>query len=57
MTVYELEKITTLYKVSKILGVSPPSVYKWKTKGKIPALRLYQLREKKPEWFANKPVQ
>ena len=54
MTVAELEKITSLYKVAKLLGVSAPSVYKWKAKDKIPALRLYQLKEKKPEWFEGK---
>lgn len=53
MTVEELQKHATLYEVSKILGVSAPSCYKWKETNKIPALRLYQLREKKPEWFAN----
>lgn len=53
MTVEELQKHTTLYQVSKILGVSAPSVYKWKENNKIPDLRLYQLKEKRPEWFTS----
>lgn len=53
MTVEELQKHTTLYQVSKILGVSAPSVYKWKENNKIPDLRLYQLKEKRPEWFSS----
>lgn len=52
MTVEELQKIASLYRVAKILGVTAVSCYKWKKTGKIPALRLYQLREKRPEWFA-----
>lgn len=52
MTVDELQKIASLYRVAKILGVTAVSCYKWKKTGKIPALRLYQLREKRPEWFA-----
>ena len=54
MTLEKLMEYTTLYEIAKILGLKPPSAYKWKAKGKIPALRLYQLREKRPEWFVNK---
>ena len=50
MTVDELKKHATLYRVAKILGMTPPSVYKWAKTG-IPPLRLYQLKEKRPEWF------
>jgi predicted transcriptional regulator len=50
MTVEELEKHASLYRVAKILGMTPPSVYKWKKSG-IPPLRMYQLKEKRPEWF------
>jgi len=50
MTVEELEKHASLYRVAKILGMTAPSVYKWKKSG-IPPLRLYQLKEKRPEWF------
>lgn len=51
MTLEQLLKKTTLYKVARLLNVSPPAVYKWKKTGKIPDLRLYQLKELKPEWF------
>jgi len=53
MTVDELQKIASLYRVAKILGVTAVSCYKWKKTGKIPPLRLYQLRERRPEWFAD----
>jgi hypothetical protein len=52
MTVVELEKKTTLYKVGQLLGLTYPAVYKWRKTNKIPALRLFQLKEMKPEWFA-----
>ena len=51
MKLEKLMEFATLYEVAKILGLSPPSAYKWQKKGEIPALRLYQLKEKKPEWF------
>lgn len=52
MTVEELEKkATTLYQVAKLLGLKAPSVYKWRKTNVIPALRLFQLKEMKPEWF------
>jgi hypothetical protein len=51
MTVTELEKITTLYKVGQMLNLTYPAVYKWRKTNKIPALRLFQLKEMKPEWF------
>lgn len=51
MTVEELEKKTTLYKVAKELGLTAPAVYKWRETGKVPDLRVYQLREKRPDWF------
>lgn len=51
MTVVELEKKTTLYKVGQLLGLTYPAVYKWRKTNKIPALRLFQLKEMKPEWF------
>jgi len=51
MTVEELEKKTTLYKVAKLLNLSAPAIYKWRKTNKIPALRLFQLKEIKPEWF------
>ena len=51
MTVEELEKKASLYKVAQVLNLTAPAVYKWRKKNVIPDLRLYQLREKKPEWF------
>jgi predicted transcriptional regulator len=51
MTVDQLLKKASLYQVAKILGLTPPAVYKWKKTGKIPELRLYQLKQSKPEWF------
>ena len=54
MTLDELLQKTTLYKVAQILETKPTSLYKWKKTGKIPPLRLYQLKEKMPEWFEEK---
>ena len=51
MTITELKQFATLYQVAKILKISPPAVYKWEKKEQIPALRLYQLKELRPEWF------
>lgn len=51
MTIDELMKKSNLYQVALLLGLKPTSVYGWKRKGKIPRLRVYQLRELKPEWF------
>jgi hypothetical protein len=53
MNIQELQTHATLYKVALLLNISPPAVYKWKKSG-IPALRLYQLKEMKPEWFERK---
>jgi predicted transcriptional regulator len=53
MTVAELEKKASLYKVAKVLGLTAPAVYKWRETGKVPDLRVYQLREKMPEWFSD----
>ena len=53
MTVEELEKKASLYKVAKELNLTAPAVYKWRKTGVIPDLRLYQLKEKKPEWFSD----
>jgi hypothetical protein len=53
MTVEELEKKASLYKVAKVLNLTAPAVYKWRKTGQIPDLRLYQLKEKMPEWFTD----
>lgn len=55
MTVVELEKKITLYKVAKMLNLSAPAIYKWRKTNKIPPLRLFQLKEMKPEWFVDTP--
>ena len=51
MKIEELEKHATCYRIAKMLGVTPTSVYQWKRTGKVPALRVFQLKEMKPEWF------
>jgi predicted transcriptional regulator len=53
MKIEDLEKHATCYKIAKMLGVTPTSVYQWRRTGKIPQLRIYQLRDLKPEWFKN----
>jgi hypothetical protein len=54
MTITELKQYATLYQVARILKISPPAVYKWEKKEQIPPLRLYQLKELRPEWFLPK---
>lgn len=54
MKIQDLEKHATCYKIAKLLGVTPTSVYQWKKTGKVPQLRMYQLKELKPEWFDSK---
>ena len=44
----------SLYKVSKILGISVVAVSKWKKKNKIPSARIKTLMLLKPEWFEDK---
>lgn len=51
MTVEELMKKANLSEVARLLNLSAPAVYKWKKTNKIPKLRLFELRELKPEWF------
>jgi transposase-like protein len=51
MSLEELEKKGTLYEIAKILGITASSAYKWRKIKHIPPLRLYELKEKKPEWF------
>ncbi|ALP62382.1 Cro/CI family transcriptional regulator [Paraburkholderia caribensis] len=40
-------------RLAKLLCVSSQAVSKWPDAG-IPPLRLYQLRDLKPEWFAGR---
>jgi hypothetical protein len=51
MKVTDLPKEVTLYQLSKVLGITAPAAYKYKKVNKIPDLRVYQLKELKPEWF------
>jgi predicted site-specific integrase-resolvase len=51
MTLEQLFKKANPYQVAKILGITPSSAYKWRKEGEIPPLRLYELKEKRPEWF------
>lgn len=41
-----------LSEIARILGITAPAAYKWGSE--VPMLRLYQLKEKKPEWFEEK---
>jgi hypothetical protein len=40
-----------LYELAKVLGITAPAAYKYKVRNKIPELRVYQLKELKPEWI------
>ena len=51
MTLIELKKHTTLYKVAKLLNISVPAVYHWQLAEQIPPKRLEQLKKLRPEWF------
>lgn len=51
-----IQNARTIYQLAKLLGIKPQSIDKWKD-GPIPQLREYQLREKRPEWFATKKEQ
>ena len=51
MTIEELQSKTTLYKIAKELNLTYPAVFKWKKRGKIPKLRLFEIKELHPEWF------
>lgn len=35
--------------LAELLGITRPAIYQWKTG--IPAMRMYQLKVLKPEWF------
>ena len=43
-----IKKAGSQAKLSKLLGVTRGAIYHWKA---IPALRIYQLKELKPDWF------
>jgi len=57
MTPKELFKFANPYQIAKLLGISPSGCYRWNLTGKVPPLRLYELREKKPEWFENQTTE
>ena len=56
MKVEELLAISkcNLSEVARVLGITAPAAYKWLKTGVVPPLRVYELREKKPEWFVEK---
>jgi len=43
-----IKKAGSQAKLAKLLGVTRGAIYHWKD---IPALRIYQLKELKPDWF------
>jgi predicted site-specific integrase-resolvase len=43
-----------LSEVARVLNITAPAAYKWLKTGEVPPLRVYELREKKPEWFEEK---
>jgi len=43
-----IKKAGSQAKLAKLLGVTRGAIYHWK---EIPALRIYQLKELKPDWF------
>ena len=49
MTPQELaKKAGGVRELAKLLGISPPAIYQWKS---VPQARLWQLMALKPEWF------
>ena len=38
-------------KTAEFFGIAAPSVHEWKTKNRIPPLRIFQLRERRPDLF------
>lgn len=40
--------------LSRVLGISRQAIHLWQGE-RIPPLRVYQLRELRPEWFVRKP--
>jgi len=40
--------------LSRVLGISRQAINLWPGE-RIPPLRVYQLRERRPEWFVRKP--
>ena len=43
-----IQSAGSVLELSKLLGISRPAIYQWKT---IPKMRLFQLQALKPEWF------
>ena len=49
MTKQELiKKAGSVLILAELLGIKRPAIYQWKN---IPKLRMYQLKELKPDWF------
>ena len=49
-----IEKAGGVTALAKLLNIKPPAIYQWK---KVPELRMLQLKEMRPEWFACKEEQ
>lgn len=49
-----IEKAGGVTALAKLLNIKPPAIYQWK---KVPELRMLQLKEMRPEWFACKEAQ
>ena len=43
-----IEKAGSVLNLALLLGIKRPAIYQWQN---IPKLRMYQLKELKPEWF------
>lgn len=41
-------------KLAALLDVSIQAVHKWRKDNRLPQLRVYELRERRPEWFVNR---
>lgn len=46
-----LEKLGTLQAIADLFSINRQAVQQWPDDEPIPELRLYQLREMRPQWF------
>lgn len=47
-----IDKAGSVKELAGIFGVSVQAVYQWVKRGDLPELKVYKLRELRPEWFA-----
>jgi len=45
-----IQKAGSVKALADVLGVSVQAVYLWQRRGRLPDLRVYQLKERRPEW-------